>query len=158
MYDLIQKPRRFPIASTYTNNRGNIFIMEKVRMASLKETLESKITMFKVVPECLGYPFDVSRIFPVRQRDICNIYDTLAADSSVVSAWVFGSSSNASCLPKSDIDMAVKLKNQSIQEWSRVCQLIRSAAPDYEYDFVDIDDVRPYSELHESIAKGVRLL
>ena len=49
-------------------------------------------------------------------------------------------------------------KRQSIQEWSRVCQLIRSAAPDYEYDFVDIDDVRPYSELHESIAKGVRLL
>lgn len=132
--------------------------MEAVKIASLKEALESKTTTFRVVFGCTDYPFDVSRIFPTRQRDICNIYDALVGDNSVVSAWVFGSSSNAACLPQSDIDMAIKLKNQSVYEWSRVCQLIRSAAPDYAYDFVDINDVRPYSELHESIARGVRLI
>lgn len=129
-----------------------------MRYYTNKEILESMYTLFQVVPECVGYPFNVQRIYPTRQKVVCDIYDLLVSDCSVEKLWLFGSSSNASCMPYSDIDLALLLKNNTIEEWYRVCNLVRTTFYEFKYDFVNIADVEPYSTLKVNIAKGVKLI
>ena len=125
---------------------------------TIKSILESKITYFQIVPDCVGYPFDVRRVYPTRQRVVCGIYDLLTNNTLVEKLWLFGSCSNASCMPYSDIDLAILLKRNTPEEWRRVCRMIRETFPEYEYDFINIANVDKYSTLKINIVKGVKII
>lgn len=100
-------------------------------------------------------PFDLPRIYPTKQEEICKVYDILKS-FGVEKAYVFGSATNMKCTFWSDTDLAIgcevdwEMRSQLLHELNKVC--INGC------DIVWLENVKRFTDLNGSIARGVKLI
>lgn len=135
VYELYDTEEKKKIHTTWLNNK-------------------KKQYSFKVIVDT--DKFNISRIHPLKQKEALKIYDALSKDKRVKSITIFGSSTNVTCTIHSDLDVAVELKedyinNETKNEVSEVIQNIT----DFNADILWLDRIDKNSFIYENIKRGV---
>ncbi len=109
--------------------------------------------------EELSCGFALSRIHPLKQREVLAVQEALRNDPRVGSVYVFGSSCNIRCRRGSDIDLAVDLRpeHRDVGAKNEISEAIQKVC-DYQADIVWMDRVKSGSRLKNSVARGVRIV
>lgn len=100
-------------------------------------------------------PFNLARIHPLKQKEVCEAYFILKK-YNVEKAYVFGSASNMKCTIDSDTDFAIgcevnwAMRSEILGELNRVCE--------NGVDIIWLEGVKRFSNLHGSIARGVKII
>jgi len=102
--------------------------------------------------------FDIFRIHPLKQKEAIQIADVVKDDGRVKGLIVFGSASNIRCCRNSDIDVAVELEPDHInnQVKEEVSENIQRACG-FDADILWLDRIPKDSKLYSNIEMGVRL-
>ena len=126
-------------------------------LATTWEDARNQIYHFPIIAET-DY-FDISRVYPLKQRAILAIYQVLKKDDRIDSAILFGSSINIRCGRHSDIDLAISLKKNFISTDAKneVSECIQEACG-YNADILWLDRIDKGSQIDQNIRKGVKLL
>ena len=103
--------------------------------------------------------YDASRIHPLKQELALKISKKIKDDKRVSEVILFGSSTTIRCNNKSDIDLAIKLKDDSISnsvkdEISEEIQMLC----DWKADIIWMDKIAENSKIYNNISKGVKLI
>ena len=61
-----------------------------------------------MLPDCAGYPFKMSRIYPTKQREVRAVYELLKPLAFIKRVFIFGSSTNNKCTLQSDLDIVIE--------------------------------------------------
>ena len=88
---------------------------------------------FNIVDGVPEVPFDMTRVHPIKQREVYEIYKLFTKSDLIKNAWIFGSSVSYFCHPKSDTDILIytelepeaycdELKNISLALY-RICRV-----------------------------------
>lgn len=64
---------------------------------------------FGVWDNCKGYPFLMERVYPMKQREVRDIYLAMKDNPKVKSVRIFGSTTNMKCHVGSDTDICVEV-------------------------------------------------
>ncbi len=135
LLNLLQGERKF-ISNSWENNRDKKFY-------------------FPIIVENENYECD--RIHPLMQRKINDIYYYVSNDNLIEKVIIFGSSTNIRCNNKSDIDIAIKLKEERYNKDSQnfVSEKIQEIT-NFNSDIVWLNSLDENSKLfYEINFKGV---
>lgn len=101
---------------------------------------------------------NLCKIHPLNQRDVNQIYEAIYTDPRVAMIIIFGSSLNMRCNAKSDIDIAIKLKEGFItsEVKSEVSEKIQIAC-NWKADILWRDRLDESDRVLHDIRKGVEL-
>lgn len=119
------------------------------------EDSKNKLYYFPVVIENRNY--ECNRIHPLMQSKINNIYNAIASSKIVKKVIVFGSSVNIRCNKKSDIDIAILLKDDEFNRNNQnsISEEIQEIT-EYNSDIIWLNTLDSKSKLYENIInKGV---
>ena len=102
---------------------------------------------------------NISRIHPLLQKQADAVYRAVCGDRNISMIIVFGSALNMRCTGKSDIDLAVKLKEECISDEKKnsISEKIQAAC-DWNADIVWRDRLQESDQILQDIRKGVILL
>lgn len=112
---------------------------------------------YPILEDCKGYPFNMARIYPIKQREVRDVYLYLKDHPKVARARVFGSSTNMKCDWDSDLDVCIKVTTECT-EWDRgeisahIVNMCKNGA-----DVLWWDDIKYGTELYANIRRGVIL-
>ena len=103
--------------------------------------------------------YDASRIHPLKQKLAMKISKKLRNDTRISELILFGSSTTIRCNNKSDMDFAVQLKNEYINNFVKdeISEEIQSIC-DWKADIIWMDRITEKSKIYNNISKGVRLI
>lgn len=98
------------------------------------------------------------RVHPLNQQRVASIYKAVHMDTRIAMIVVFGSSLNLRCNTKSDVDVAVKLKDGCIsnETKSEISEKIQIAC-DWKADVLWRDRLSESDRVLHDIRKGVEL-
>lgn len=101
----------------------------------------------------------ISRIHPLQQKKISEIYNHIKNDRRVDELYIFGSSTTIRCNGKSDIDVAIGLKKEylSLDTKSEISEIIQNAC-EYNADIIWIDRITANSKIDCNIREGVKII
>lgn len=118
------------------------------------EDNKDKIYYFPIVFNNEHYECD--RIHPLMQEDINNIYKAIEKFNNIKKIILFGSSINIRCNNKSDIDLAIELKEEafSLENKNKISETIQETI-NYNGDIVWLNNMDQSSRLYKNISKGV---
>lgn len=119
------------------------------------ENNKEKIFYFPIIVNNDNY--DNRRIHPLMQKKVNEIYQLIKGNSIIERVIIFGSSVNIRCNKKSDLDIAIKLKDESFNRENQniISEEIQEIC-DYNSDIVWLNTIDPKSQLYHNInMKGV---
>lgn len=113
--------------------------------------------IFPVICEVPG--IDIQYVYPLQQRAVCKIHESLKNDDRVVAVVLFGSSVNLRCTKNSDLDLVVRLADECVNNSvkSEVSEVIQEAC-DWNADILWFDRICPADRIYDSVLKGVRIV
>ncbi|MBR5968465.1 MAG: hypothetical protein IK001_07710 [Lachnospiraceae bacterium] len=132
--------------------------MELAPQISVRMTWEdkrNKIFLFPEIVKCSS--IDIRRIHPLKQAEAAAIAGALAGDRDVSAVYLYGSSVNIRCSIYSDTDVAILLKNDSLDIRGRVSEKIQELC-DWNADVVWLNSESSDSRLYRDVMRGVRLV
>ena len=127
---------------------------KKVTPATTWEDAKKKTYSFPVIDPSDNY--DASRIHPLKQRAVKRIYNACLGDPRIETIILFGSSTNIRCNKFSDLDLAVRLKENSVEFKHEVSEKILNLC-DYKADIVWLDTLDSSTLGYQRILNGVKL-
>ena len=110
--------------------------------------------IFPVIVENKNY--DTSRIHPLMQRTVNDVYSKVLNHKNIEKVILFGSSVNIRCNNKSDLDFAVLVKEGSFDNDNKneISELIQMATH-YNADIVWLNSIDKQSQLYKNIQRGL---
>lgn len=129
--------------------------------ATFRELCRHRTYYFPVNVD-MGTDLDIRRVHPYKQPIVASMLLDLQNMPWIVEAWLFGSSLQPYCSPRSDTDIAYRMNRDLVHklccEDSKFDWLspLDSREPN-GVDFVNLDNVKDFCELSHNIKKGVRL-
>jgi predicted nucleotidyltransferase len=135
----------------YLNNK-------KVILSTTWEDNKYKIFYFPTVLENLNYDF--KRIHPLKQRIINDLYNVIKNIELIEKVILFGSSINIRCNRKSDIDFAIKIKENyfNTSNKNKISEIIQEIT-NYNSDIIWLNNIDENSTLFFNINQlGVILI
>lgn len=118
---------------------------------------EDNLFLYPVLPDCQGLPFEIARIYPLKQREVRDVYNYLSKNKFVKGVWVFGSSANMKCTIDSDLDLAIETVDSCTPEERGKISVALPSTCKNGCDIIWWDTVKYGSKLYGQIRKGVRL-
>ena len=119
------------------------------------ETNKEKKFYFPIIVNNDNY--DCQRIHPLKQRIVNEIYNYIKDNNMIEKAIIFGSSINVRCNKKSDLDIAVKIKEECFNNNSKnsISEEIQEICG-YNSDIIWLNTIDENSQLYYNInTKGV---
>ena len=119
------------------------------------EENKNKIYYFPVIIENNNY--ECNRIHPLKQKIVNDIYNALSNNNIIEKVIIFGSSVNIRCNNKSDIDIALKIKEEHFnrENQNEISELIQEIT-EYNSDIIWLNTLDINSKLFDNIKmKGV---
>lgn len=133
----------------------SILNADKILLSSSWEDNKNKKFYFPVLIQNTNY--QCNRIHPLMQKKIFEIYELIKNQQAIKKVILFGSSINIRCNQKSDIDLAILLKNEFFnqQNQNTISEEIQEITK-YNCDIVWLNNLDSKSRLYENIiTKGV---
>lgn len=102
---------------------------------------------------------DMSRIHPLKQKVVSRINDELMYDTGIASIMLFGSSVMMRCNQNSDIDLAIRLQDDFVNEGTKntVSEKIQEVC-DWNADILWFDRISRDDRIYHDICKGVQIV
>lgn len=128
---------------------------KNVMLSDSWEKNKEKIFYFPIIVNNDNY--DCARIHPLMQKKVNEIYNQIRESSIIEKAIIFGSSVNIRCNKKSDLDIAIKLKEADFnrENQNQISEEIQNIT-DYNSDIVWLNKIDVESQLYRNISsKGV---
>lgn len=128
---------------------------KKIVLSDSWEKNKEKIFYFPVIVKNDNY--DCSRIHPLKQKKVNEIYNSVKNNKKIKKVIIFGSSVNIRCNQKSDIDIAIKLKDEYYNKENKniISEKIQEIC-DYNSDIIWLNSIDDSSQLYRNIySKGV---
>ena len=125
-----------------------------ITLSTSWEDKKNYIYYFPVVVDNNNY--DVKRIHPLMQKKVSQIYEKLKTNTDIKKIILFGSSTNIRCNSKSDLDLAILLKDDSFtkSKQNEVSEIIQDIT-EYNADIIWLNTIDLESQLYENIKRGV---
>lgn len=113
---------------------------------------KDKVFYFPIVVENLNY--QANRIHPLMQRVVNDIYEYVKTNNSIEKVIIFGSAINIRCNNKSDIDVALKIRNEcfNIEYRNKISEKIQEIS-NFNADIIWLNTIDKNSRLYENISK-----
>ena len=113
---------------------------------------KDKVFYFPIVVENLNY--QANRIHPLMQRVVNDIYEYVKTNNSIEKVIIFGSAINIRCNNKSDIDVALKIRNEcfNIEYKNKISEIIQEIS-NFNADIIWLNTIDKNSRLYENISK-----
>lgn len=128
---------------------------EKIILSNSWEENKEKQFYFPIVVNNDNY--DCGRIHPLKQKIVNEIYQYIKDQNIIEEVIIFGSSVNIRCNNKSDIDVAVKIKEEffNVENQNKISEDIQELC-NYNSDIVWLNTININSQLYYNIkTKGV---
>ena len=121
-------------------------------MSNSWEENKDKVFYFPIVVENLNY--QANRIHPLMQRVVNDIYEYVKTNNSIEKVIIFGSAINIRCNNKSDIDVALKIRNEcfNIEYRNKISEKIQEIS-NFNADIIWLNTIDKNSRLYENISK-----
>ena len=102
---------------------------------------------------------DMSRVHPLKQELVSRINNDISSDANVVSIMLFGSSVTMRCNKDSDIDLAIRLKEEVISDAikNNVSEKIQEIS-DWKADILWYDRLTKDERIYHDICRGVQIV
>lgn len=102
---------------------------------------------------------DMSRIHPLKQKLVVKLNESLTSEENIASIMLFGSSITMRCTYESDIDLAVRLKQESVSEKIKndISEKIQNIS-DWNADILWFDRLTKGDRIYHDICKGVQIV
>lgn len=114
--------------------------------------------IFPVLPDCAGYPFEMSRIYPTKQREVRAVYELLKPLAFIKRVFIFGSSTNNKCTLQSDLDIVIESDlTESIEDRACIQKHLYVLCKN-GYDLLWMEDVHYGTDLYANMNRGVRII
>lgn len=110
-------------------------------------------------PIICNYPgIDMGRVYPIKQKDVAKICSVIKNDNRIDIVILFGSAANIRCTQNSDLDIAIKLKENNVNDEvkNQVSEKIQIAC-DWNADIIWRDRITKKDSIYNDIILGVRL-
>lgn len=103
-------------------------------------------------------PVDMSRVYPLKQSVVNELNIYLSREKRVKSAMLFGSSITIQCNKESDIDLVVRLNDDSINREvkSEISEKVLEIC-DWNADLLWFDTIDKNEKIYHDICKGVQI-
>lgn len=113
---------------------------------------KDKVFYFPIVVNNLNY--QANRIHPLMQRVVNDIYEYVKTNNSIEKVIIFGSAINIRCNNKSDIDVALKIKNEcfNIEYRNKISEIIQEIS-NFNADIIWLNTIDKNSRLYENVCK-----
>ena len=101
--------------------------------------------------------YDCQRIHPLKQRIVDEVYNYIKDNVMIEKVIIFGSAINVRCNNKSDVDIAIKVKEEYFNKESKnnISEDIQEIC-DYNSDIIWLNTIDEKSQLYYNInTKGV---
>ena len=101
--------------------------------------------------------YDCQRIHPLKQRIVDEVYNYIKDNVMIEKVIIFGSATNVRCNNKSDVDIAIKVKEEYFNKESKnnISEDIQEIC-DYNSDIIWLNTIDEKSQLYYNInTKGV---
>lgn len=119
------------------------------------EKNKEKIFYFPIVVNNDSY--DCARIHPLMQKKVNDIYNEIKKNKIIEKVIIFGSSVNIRCNKNSDLDIAIKIKDDNFNRENQnlISEVIQEIS-DYNSDIIWLNTIDVESQLYRNISsKGV---
>lgn len=102
---------------------------------------------------------NMKRVYPTKQSLIYTLHNELYADSRITSIVLFGSSITMQCNKDSDTDLAVRLREDCINNDTKnsVSEIIQEIC-DWNADIIWYDRIDKSDRIYHDICKGVQIV
>ncbi len=130
----------------------------KLHTYTWEDWCDDHIVLFPVLADCKGLPFDISRVHPIKQREVRDVYNLLRVNNNVLRVWVFGSAANMKCVWESDLDLAIEVSEDCTAiERSNISADIGELCVN-GHDVVWWDSLRYGSKFYGKVMRGVQII
>ena len=121
------------------------------------EDTKDKVYIFPVIEKTDA--FDISRVHPLKQKEVIDVYNAVKDDDRIESIELFGSGTGIRCCRVSDVDFCVKLKEGFVTSEAKneISEKIQEACG-YDADILWADRITPGSTIDINIKKGVMII
>jgi len=100
--------------------------------------------------------FDNSRIHPLKQKEVNTIINTIINNPLIEEIYIFGGCTTIRCHKSSDVDMAIKLINPSLENKNVISEIIQEVS-NYDCDILWLDKIKENTTIYNNIMKGVKI-
>lgn len=113
---------------------------------------KDKVFYFPIVVNNSNY--QANRIHPLMQRVVNDIYEYVKTNNSIEKVIIFGSAINIRCNNKSDIDVALKIRNEcfNIEYRNKISEIIQEIS-NFNADIIWLNTIDKNSRLYENVCK-----
>ncbi len=115
---------------------------------------KEKIFNFPIV--CDSKEYDAKRIYPLKQKIVKEIYESLSKRKEIKKVILFGSSLNITCTKDSDLDLAIELFDTTLENKNIISEIIQNIT-NYNSDIIWLDTLDKESTIYNRIMKGLLL-
>ena len=113
---------------------------------------------FNVLDDCKTEAFDMSRVHPLKQREVLKIYNTLSGVDKVESVVVFGSALSMKCNIESDLDLVITVTNTCTDIQRNNIDILIQEATDWDCDILWGDHIDLTDRIYEDVERGLKLI
>lgn len=137
---------------------GDPFLSRRPIFSDKKSDSENGFPVVRFPVLCPHEKIDMSRVYPIMQPFVIRIFDTVKTDRRVSSIVLFGSSVTQRCHKGSDLDLAVRLRPDSLMtETKNEVSLKLQESTDWNADILWFDRLSPEDRIYPEILKGVQI-
>lgn len=129
-----------------------IFNGKRLELSNSWEENKYKIFYFPIIINNDNY--ECNRIHPLKQKEVNQIYEYVKNNNDIKKVIIFGSSVNIRCNIKSDLDVAILLKEDSFNRNNEniISERIQEIT-DYNSDIIWLNKLDKNSQLYDNIIK-----
>lgn len=113
---------------------------------------------FRVLDDCKDCDFQISRIYPLKQREVKKIWEFLKTKPFVTEVWIFGSASNLACTIYSDTDIAIRTSGEETEQESGSLTPVLWNLCTNGCDILWLNEIKRGTEIYGNIRRGVRII
>lgn len=123
---------------------------KKIILSNSWNDERKEIYYFPKIVENTNYEYQ--RIHPLKQKQVNNIYNIISKNKKIEKIIIFGSSVSIRCNQKSDMDLAILLKDEYFNKDSKneISEIIQDAT-NYDSDIVWLNTIDQTSQLYKNI-------
>ena len=127
---------------------------QNIKLANNWDENKNKKYIFPVIVNNDNY--QVSRIHPLKQSIINEIYDIVSNDSRIKKVYLFGSSTTIRCNRSSDVDLAIELNIDDNETKNQISETIQNIT-NYNCDVLWLNNINKETTIFKNIEKGIVL-
>jgi len=118
--------------------------------------LDSRFKQYEF-PIIVKSNINLKRIHPLKQRIVNNIYESLKDNKQIEEVYIFGSSTTIRCNKNSDIDIAIRLINDTKENKEVISDVINNIC-NYNCDIIWLNSIEKETKLYKNVERGLRIL